>query len=70
MKKSFLIVAIFALSISAIAEDIVFYADTTYGPSDTVVHYDMDREQEDNKEETNIPNNDIYVQTKDDTKSH
>ncbi|WP_457592845.1 hypothetical protein [Hydrogenimonas sp.] len=63
MKKR-IIAAIFALATAAFAEDVVHYADTTYGPSDTVVHYDMDRHQEGNRDQTNIPNNDIYPQSK------
>ncbi len=61
MKKRF-IVAIFALATAAFAEDTVQYADTTYGPSDTVVHYDMDRHQEGNNDQTNIPNDEIHSQ--------
>lgn len=64
MKKSLLAMAIFALASAAYAEDTVQYADTTYGPSDTVVHYDIDRHQEKNgMDKTNIPNSDIYPKT-------
>ncbi|BBG66704.1 hypothetical protein NNO_2001 [Hydrogenimonas sp.] len=68
MKRSFLIAATFAFTLSAFAQDTVYYADTTYGPSDTVVHYDNDRHQEKNgngMDQTNIPNNDIYTESKD-----
>ena len=64
MKKSLLAMAIFALASAAFAEDIVHYSDTTYGPSDTVVHYDTNRHQEKSgMDKTNIPNSDIYSQT-------
>ncbi len=45
------------------AEDVVYYADTKYGPSDNVVHYDMDRGQENSTNQTNVPNNEIYPQS-------
>ncbi|WP_456404137.1 hypothetical protein [Hydrogenimonas sp.] len=62
MKKT-IIAAIFALATAAFAEETVQYADTTYGPSDTVVHYDMDRHQEGTENQTNIPNNDVHTQS-------
>ncbi len=61
MRRSFLTLAIFAVTTAAFAKDTVYYADTTYGPSDTVVHYDDRRHQEKNGlDQTNIPSSDIY----------
>ncbi|BDY13242.1 hypothetical protein [Hydrogenimonas cancrithermarum] len=63
MNKTFIIAAIFAVSTTLMAEETVHYADTTYGPSDTVVHYDMERPQDNTKDQTNVPNDNIHPQT-------
>ena len=59
MKK--VMITITLLFASAIfAEETVHYDTTTYGPSDTVVHYDNDRHQEKSASETNVPSDEIY----------
>ncbi len=63
MKRSLLIATIFAITTTVMAEDVVYYADTKYGPSDNVVHYDMDRGQENSTNQTNVPNNEVYPQS-------
>ncbi len=66
MRKSFLALSISILTTTAFAEDTVYYADTTYGPSDNIVHYDDRRDQEQNSlDQTNIPNDEIYPKTED-----
>ncbi|WP_201351957.1 hypothetical protein [Hydrogenimonas urashimensis] len=61
--KKIIVAALFALATAALAEETVQYDATTYGPSDTVVHYDNDRQQDENRNQTNVPNNDVYPQT-------
>jgi hypothetical protein len=64
MKKLFTI-ALITLGVFATADDsVVKYGDTTYGPADTVVHYDThSAEKEKSAIRANHPNNDLYPAT-------
>ena len=61
MKKLFTI-ALITLGVFATADDsVVKYGETTYGPADTVVHYDThSAEKEKSAIRANHPNNDLY----------
>ena len=66
MKKLFTI-ALLITGVFATENDTVQYAGTTYGPSDTTVHYDMrSNEKEKSTIRENHPNDKLY--TSDDRK--
>jgi hypothetical protein len=66
MMKKFMIATAILFASATFAQETVHYDTTTYGPSDTVVHYDNDRGQEKKRSETNVPSNELYPQTKKD----
>ncbi|WP_353661437.1 hypothetical protein [Hydrogenimonas sp. SS33] len=60
MKKT-IFATLFALAtVSLFAKETVHYDSTTYGPSNTVVHYDNDRHEEKSAIRANMPNDEIY----------
>jgi len=60
MKKTIFAGLIAIAAVSAFADEVVHYDGTTYGPTDTVVHYDNDRKEEKNAIRPNVPNDEIY----------
>ena len=60
--KKLLSIAFFISALAATADDaVVTYDDTTYGPSDTIVHYDMpDTDKEKSAATDNRPNDELY----------